>query len=116
VGGAGPAPGHDAGGHLSFGAPSYRGGAPNDLIVLAACPRTTISLALRLGAEAVVVTGVSVGLARVRRGEEPGMADCDWLTLEVRIVALLDRRVEIVHVDVNDLTNPPFVHLLRPSA
>jgi UDP-N-acetylmuramyl tripeptide synthase len=44
------------------------------------------------------------------------MADCDWLTLEGRIVALLDRRVEGVHVDVNDLANPPFVHLWRPIA
>jgi hypothetical protein len=39
------------------------------------------------------------------------MADCDWLTFEGRIVALLDRRVESVHVDVNDLANPPFGHL-----
>jgi hypothetical protein len=35
------------------------------------------------------------------------MADRHWLTLEGRIVALLDRRVESVHVDVNDLANPP---------
>jgi len=38
------------------------------------------------------------------------MADCDWLTLEGRIVALLDRRVESVHVDVNDLANSSFIH------
>jgi hypothetical protein len=50
---------------LGFGAPSYRGGAPNDLNVLAAYPRTTISLALRLVAETVVVTGVSVGVAAI---------------------------------------------------
>jgi pentose-5-phosphate-3-epimerase len=41
------------------------------------------------------------------------MPDCDWLTLESRIVALLDRRVESVHVDVNDLAISPFVHLRR---
>ena len=41
------------------------------------------------------------------------MADCDWLTLEGRIIALLNRRVESVHVDVNDFANPPFVHLWR---
>jgi hypothetical protein len=35
------------------------------LIVLAACPRTTISLALRLVAEAVVVARVSVGVAAI---------------------------------------------------
>jgi hypothetical protein len=50
---------------LGFGAPSYRGGAPNDLNVLAAYPRTTISLALRLVAETIVVTGVSVGVAAI---------------------------------------------------
>jgi hypothetical protein len=41
------------------------------------------------------------------------MADCDWLTLQGRIIALLDRRVESVHVDVNDLANPTLVHLRR---
>jgi hypothetical protein len=41
------------------------------------------------------------------------MTHRDWLTLEGRIVALLDRRVESVHVDVNDLANSPFVHLGR---
>jgi hypothetical protein len=39
------------------------------------------------------------------------MADGDWLTLQARIVALLERRVESVHVDVNDLADPTFVHL-----
>jgi hypothetical protein len=71
---------HYAGGRLSFGAPSYRGGAPNDLNVLAACPRTTISLALRLVAEAVVVTGVSVGVAAIaiiaaEAANEPSVAE-----------------------------------------
>src|ERR1700677_97111 len=41
------------------------------------------------------------------------MADCDWPTPEGRIITLLDRRVESVHVDVNDLANSPFVHLWR---
>jgi hypothetical protein len=41
------------------------------------------------------------------------MADRHWLTLESRIVALLDRRVESVHVDVDDLANSPFVHRRR---
>ena len=41
------------------------------------------------------------------------MADCDWLSLEGRIITLLDRRVESVHVDVNDLANPRFVHRWR---
>jgi hypothetical protein len=39
------------------------------------------------------------------------MADCDWLILKIRIVALLDRHVESVHVDVSDLANPPFIHV-----
>jgi hypothetical protein len=41
------------------------------------------------------------------------MADCDWLTLQGQIIALLDRRVESVHVDVNDFANPLFIHLWR---
>ena len=70
----------DAGGRLSFGAPSYRGGAPNDLIVLAARSRTTISLALRLVAEAVVGGRVSVGVAAIaiiaaEAANEPSVAE-----------------------------------------
>jgi hypothetical protein len=65
---------------LGFGAPSYRGGAPNDLNVLAAYPRTTISLALRLVAETIVVTGVSVGVAAIsiiaaEAANEPSVAE-----------------------------------------
>jgi hypothetical protein len=65
---------------LSFGAPSYRGGAPNDLIVLAARSRTTISLALRLVAEAVVGARVSVGVAAIaiiaaEAANEPSVAE-----------------------------------------
>jgi len=64
---------HDADGRLSFG-------APKDLIVLAACPRTTISLALRLVAEAVVVARVSVGVAAIaiiaaEAASEPSVAE-----------------------------------------
>ena len=65
---------------MGFGAPSYRGGAPNDLNVLAAYPRTTISLALRLVAETIVVTGVSVGVAAIsiiaaEAANEPSVAE-----------------------------------------
>jgi glycogen debranching enzyme len=42
---------------------------------------------------------------RRRRG-----AGCHWLALEGRIVALLHRRIKRVHIDVDDLANPPFVH------
>ena len=71
---------HDAGSRLSFGAPSYRGGAPNDLIVLAARSRTTISLALRLVGEAVVGARVSVGVAAIaiiaaEAANEPSVAE-----------------------------------------
>jgi len=38
------------------------------------------------------------------------VADRDGPTLEGGIVALLDRRIEGVHVDVDDLANPPLVH------
>src|SRR5271168_4224332 len=49
-----------------------------------------------------------------RRGNDAAfgwIADCHWFTLKGRIVALLYRRVECVHADVDDLANPPFVHL-----
>jgi hypothetical protein len=61
---------------LSFGAPSYRGGAPNDLIVLAACLRTTISLA-RLVAEAVVVAGrvAAIAIIAAEAANEPSVAE-----------------------------------------
>jgi len=65
---------------LSFGAPSYRGGAPSDLNVLATRPRTTISLALRLVGETVVVARVSVGVSAIaiiaaEPANEPSVAE-----------------------------------------
>ena len=39
------------------------------------------------------------------------MANRDRATPKVWVVALLNRRIERVHVDVDDLANPPFVHL-----
>jgi hypothetical protein len=49
-----------------------------------------------------------------RRGNDAAfgrIADRHRLALESRIVALLHRRIERIHVDVDDLANPPFVHL-----
>ena len=38
------------------------------------------------------------------------IADRHRLTLESRIVTLFNGRIKGVHVDVDDLANPPFVH------
>ena len=48
-----------------------------------------------------------------RRGNDAAfgrIADRHRLAFEGRIVALFDRRIERVHVDVDDLAHPPFVH------
>jgi hypothetical protein len=41
------------------------------------------------------------------------MANRDRLSPQIRIVALLDRRLESVHVDLNDLPNSLVVHRWR---
>ena len=48
-----------------------------------------------------------------RRGHDPplgAVSDRDGTPSKRRDITLFDRRIERVHVDVDDLANPPFVH------